>query len=87
MKFFEFKRPYYALIKADSFENAVSIYADEVCDFEEEGDIDYLEIGEIEAYNKLTTAHCDSIGEAETILTDFHDDEFCGTILIDGNFI
>ncbi|WP_242730274.1 hypothetical protein [Bacillus altitudinis] len=66
MKFYKVTKPYYALIKAQSKENALKLYTDEVAD--DEGGLlaeDMYEIDELEA-GKL---HGRTIGEGGEKLT------------------
>lgn len=85
MKYFKFTEPYFALIKAESEENAVKEYVDEVCDLDDEAS-EPIEINEEEAATLIGKAVCeDGIPITSEEIAEIINSDTEEVLLVDGS--
>lgn len=80
MKYFEFKEPYYALIRADNEEKAIELYNFEIADLYEDELCLIKEIEEDIAFAKFLKAYTETDSISEMTLS-FHNNDL---LLVDG---
>lgn len=89
MKYFEFKQPYYALLKAENEQEAKKLYNDMVADDDEFIQANYNEISEEEAWKLYSDPKIQGEFENETkedMKANFYSKE-ADILLVDGNLI
>ncbi|MDR0123106.1 hypothetical protein RFW13_16905 [Bacillus pumilus] len=87
MKFFKVRDPYYALIKANTKENAIKLYLDEVA--ADEGDLYMKEVSAINAavtYGVLL-AETDDAEITKVEMIEYLEDEEERVLLMDGGLL
>ena len=72
MKYFEVDRPYYALVKASTPSEAISIYVRDISDADDDEGVTLLELTVAKAFEKVKQSKIDSVGDALDVLKNFH---------------
>ena len=72
MKYFEVDRPYYALVKASTTSEAISLYVRDISDADDDEGVTLLELTVAKAFEKVKQSKIDSVGDALDVLKNFH---------------
>ncbi len=72
MKYFEVDRPYYALVKASTPSEAISLYVRDISDADDDEGVTLLELTVAKAFEKVKQSKIDSVGDALDVLKNFH---------------
>ena len=72
MKYFEVDRPFYALVKASTPSEAISLYVRDISDADDDEGVTLLELTVAKAFEKVKQSKIDSVGDALDVLKNFH---------------
>ena len=72
MKYFVVDRPYYALVKASTPSEAISLYVRDISDADDDEGVTLLELTVAKAFEKVKQSKIDSVGDALDVLKNFH---------------
>ena len=72
MKYFEVDRPCYALVKASTPSEAISLYVRDISDADDDEGVTLLELTVAKAFEKVKQSKIDSVGDALDVLKNFH---------------
>lgn len=84
MKYYLFRQPYYALVKATNEKEALKLYEKEVS--EHEGFYAFVKLSKEEAFEGIKKTQCGNVEEALEILKYFHGTEK-GAVIIDSSLV